>query len=152
VRARVRDAVDEVFVADLTWTESSMTDSRGVVVRVPATSANLGPGFDSLGLALDLHDEVEATVLDPDGGCLRSVQVEVEGEGAGTGELDRGERHLIVRTMRTAFDRMGLPQPPGIRLRCRNRIPHARGLGSSSAAICAGILAARALAPALAEA
>ncbi|GLW24695.1 homoserine kinase [Microbispora triticiradicis] len=116
-----------------------MTDSHGVVVRVPATSANLGPGFDSLGLALDLYDEVEAAISDSPG-----VRIAVEGQGAG--ELDDGEGHLVVRTMRATFDRMGFAQPGGIELRCRNRIPHARGLGSSSAAICAGILAARALA------
>ncbi|GAA1306327.1 homoserine kinase [Planotetraspora silvatica] len=118
---------------------TTANDRPRVVVRVPATSANLGPGFDSLGLALDLHDEVEATLLADEG-----VRVHVEGEGAG--ELDQGEGHLIVRTMRAAFDRMGAAQPAGIGLRCLNRIPHARGLGSSSAAICAGILAARALA------
>jgi homoserine kinase len=112
-----------------------MTESR-VIVRVPASSANLGPGFDALGLALDLYDEVEATLAERTG-------VDVEGEGEG--EVPPGEGHLIVKTMRAAFDRMGVPQPPGIRLRCVNRIPHARGLGSSSAAICAGILAARAL-------
>ncbi|MEU8197310.1 homoserine kinase [Microbispora amethystogenes] len=116
-----------------------MTDSHGVVVRVPATSANLGPGFDSLGLALDLYDEVEAAISDSPG-----VRIEVEGHGAG--ELDDGEGHLVVRTMRATFDRMGFAQPAGVELRCQNRIPHARGLGSSSAAICAGILAARALA------
>ncbi|GII56408.1 homoserine kinase [Planotetraspora thailandica] len=116
-----------------------MTYDNTVVVRVPATSANLGPGFDSLGLALDLYDEVGAALLTTPG-----VHIDVEGEGAG--ELDGGEGHLIVSTMRAAFDRMGAPQPAGIRLRCLNRIPHARGLGSSSAAICAGILAARALA------
>lgn len=116
-----------------------------VRVRVPATSANLGPGFDALGLALDLHDEVEASLFEPaDGTHGTSVRITIEGEGAG--ELDDGEDHLIIRTMRVAFDRMGIPQPRGIRLRCVNRIPHARGLGSSSAAICAGILAARALA------
>ncbi|GAA4206927.1 homoserine kinase [Microbispora amethystogenes] len=106
---------------------------------MPATSANLGPGFDSLGLALDLYDEVEAAISDSPG-----VRIEVEGHGAG--ELDDGEGHLVVRTMRATFDRMGFAQPAGVELRCRNRIPHARGLGSSSAAICAGILAARALA------
>ncbi|WP_405084039.1 homoserine kinase [Microbispora sp. NBC_01389] len=116
-----------------------MTDSHGVVVRVPATSANLGPGFDSLGLALDLYDEVEAAISGSPG-----VRIAVEGQGAG--ELDDGEGHLVVRTMRATFDRMGFAQPGGVELRCRNRIPHARGLGSSSAAICAGILAARALA------
>ncbi len=122
-----------------------MTDSIKVTVRVPATSANLGPGFDTLGLALTLYDEVEAGLFEPAGDPgSQTVGIEVTGEGAG--ELDDGEGHLIVRTMRTTFDRMGVPQPRGIRLRCLNRIPHARGLGSSSAAICAGILAARALA------
>jgi homoserine kinase len=116
-----------------------MTGSTSVVVRVPATSANLGPGFDSLGLALDLHDEVEVALTEQAG-------VTIDVEGAGAGELDLGEGHLIVRTLRTTFERMGAPQPAGLRLRCVNRIPHARGLGSSSAAICAGILAARALA------
>lgn len=113
-----------------------------VIVRVPATSANLGPGFDSLGLALTLYDEVEAALEESAG--ADSPRITVEGEGAG--ELDLGEGHLIVRTMRTAFERAGIAQPGGIRLHCRNRIPHARGLGSSSAAICAGLLAARALA------
>ncbi|WP_246267505.1 homoserine kinase [Nonomuraea typhae] len=108
-----------------------------ITVRVPATSANLGPGFDALGLALGLYDEVEAELTGD------RVQVSVEGEGEG--ELDLGEGHLVVRAMRKAFDRMGMAQPPGIRLHCRNRIPHARGMGSSSAAIVAGILAARAL-------
>lgn len=118
-----------------------MATSSTVVVRVPATSANLGPGFDSLGLALTLYDEVEVAVHDD--ATARPVEVEVAGEGAG--ELDTGEGHLIVKTMRATFARAGVPQPAGIRLKCRNRIPHARGLGSSSAAICAGILAARAL-------
>ncbi|MGP3954532.1 homoserine kinase [Nonomuraea sp. 3N208] len=111
---------------------------RTVDIRVPATSANLGPGFDALGLALSLYDEIEAALTDEPG-----VRITVEGEGAG--EVDLGEGHLIVKTMRETFGRMGVPQPDGIRLRCRNRIPHARGLGSSSAAVCAGILAARAL-------
>ncbi|MDP4504766.1 homoserine kinase [Nonomuraea turcica] len=111
---------------------------RTVDIRVPATSANLGPGFDALGLALSLYDEIEAALTDEPG-----VHVAVEGEGAG--EVDLGEGHLIVKTMRETFARMGVAQPEGIRLRCRNSIPHARGLGSSSAAVCAGILAARAL-------
>ncbi|MEV4011737.1 homoserine kinase [Nonomuraea angiospora] len=112
---------------------------RTVEIRVPATSANLGPGFDALGLALSLYDDVEAALTDEAG-----ARVTVEGEGAG--ELDLGEGHLVVKAMRATFDRMGIRQPSGIRLHCRNRIPHARGLGSSSAALCAGILAARALA------
>src|SRR5712692_4693062 len=108
-----------------------------VRVRVPATSANLGPGFDALGLALALHDDVDAWI------CESGLSIEITGEGA---DLARaGEDHLVVRAMRAAFAVTG-GQPPGIGLRCVNRIPHGRGLGSSAAAIVAGILAARALA------
>ncbi len=110
---------------------------RVVRVRSPATSANLGPGFDALGLALTLYDEVEARVT---GGQLA---IEVSGEGADT--AGAGEQHLVIEAMRAAFDAVGVPQPAGIALRCVNRIPHGRGLGSSAAAIVAGILAARAL-------
>jgi homoserine kinase len=106
------------------------------VVRVPATSANLGPGFDAFGLALAMYDQVEARVT---GGGL-AVTVRGEGEETATA----GERHLVVRAMRAAFGAMG-GQPDGIALRCTNVIPHGRGLGSSAAAVVAGILAARAL-------
>ena len=105
-------------------------------VSVPATSANLGPGFDSLGLALDLRDELEGEVL------ASGLVVEVEGAGAGAVPLD--ESHLVVRSMRAAFELLG-EQPPGLRLSCRNVVPHARGLGSSSAAIVGGVVLARAL-------
>jgi homoserine kinase len=108
-----------------------------VRVRVPATSANLGPGFDAFGLALGLYDDVVVRIAD---GGLR---IDVAGEGADT--VARDERHLVVRAMRAAFERLG-GQPPGLEVVCANRIPHARGLGSSAAAICAGITAARALA------
>ena len=110
-----------------------------VRVRVPATSANLGPGFDTLGLALGLHDEVEAAVT------ASGLDIEVSGEGADD-VLTAGEKHLVVRAMRVAFDDLDVPQPPGLALRCVNRIPHGRGLGSSAAAIVAGLIAARALA------
>jgi len=109
-----------------------------VTVRPPATSANLGPGFDSFGLALELRDEVVVEVVDTPG-----LSVEVSGEGAGEVPLDEG--HLLVRSLRAGFDALG-GQPPGLRVRCLNRIPHGRGLGSSSAAICAGLVAARELA------
>src|ERR1700689_4966382 len=110
-----------------------------VLVRVPATSANLGPGFDALGLALSLHDEVEVRV------AASGLDIEVTGEGAAD-LADAGEKHLIVRTMRVAFDDLDIAQPAGFALRCVNRIPHGRGLGSPAAAIVAGVLAARALA------
>jgi homoserine kinase len=107
-----------------------------VSVRVPATSANLGPGFDALGLALALHDDVTARVTD--GGFA----VTVAGEGAG--ELPADEKHLVIRAMLDTFDELG-ERPPGLAVECVNRIPQARGLGSSSAAIVAGVQLARAL-------
>jgi homoserine kinase len=107
-----------------------------VRVTVPATSANLGPGFDSLGLAIELRDELEASVTDS------GLGVDVVGEGAG--EVPRDETHLVVRAMRATFEALG-EQPGGLLVSCRNRIPHARGLGSSSAAIVGGICLARAL-------
>lgn len=108
-----------------------------VRVRVPATSANLGPGFDALGLALTRYDEIEAQVAD--GG----LDVRVTGEGSG--DVRRDERHLVVRAMHATFDELGA-HPTGLRLRCVNQIPHSRGMGSSAAAITAGVAAARALA------
>jgi len=108
-----------------------------VRVRVPATSANLGPGFDALGLALGLHDEIEVRALGTPG-----VRVEVHGEGAGSVPDD--ETHLVVRALRVALDHVGAPQT-GLHLVCRNRVPHGRGLGSSAAAVVGGILAARGL-------
>ncbi len=107
-----------------------------VHVRVPATSANLGPGFDALGLALDLVDDLVARVTEA------GLSVAVAGEGD---TLPRDEGHLVVRAMRAAFDRLG-GQPPGLELSCTNRIPHGRGLGSSAAAIVGGVLLARGLA------
>jgi homoserine kinase len=108
-----------------------------VTVRVPATSANLGPGFDSLGLALGLHDTVRARVL--------SSGVEVTVTGVGADGLERGEGHLVIRAMRAAFEAIGA-QPPGIAITCGNEVPQGFGLGSSAAAIVSGVLAARALA------
>jgi len=107
-----------------------------VRLSVPATSANLGPGFDSLGLALDLRDRLEGEVVE------EGLVIEVEGAGAGEVPLD--ETHLVVRAMRAAFDAMDA-HPSGLRLACTNAIPHARGLGSSSAAIVGGASLARAL-------
>ena len=110
---------------------------RPVTVTVPATSANLGPGYDTLGLALGWRDRLTASVID------HGLEVTVEGEGAGVVPLD--ESHLVVRCLRRLFAELG-EQPTGLRLHCENVIPHARGLGSSSAAIVGGLALARALA------
>ena len=107
-----------------------------VRVRVPATSANLGPGFDSAGLALTLYDDVMVRIAES------GLRVDVAGEGADN--LPRDRRHLVVKSLRAAFDRLG-GQPRGLEVVCANRIPQSRGLGSSSAAIVAAVVAARAL-------
>jgi homoserine kinase len=107
-----------------------------VAVRSPASTANLGPGLDSLGLCLAWHDEVRGRVVDA------GLDISVSGEGADRVALD--ESHLMVSAMRTTFDRLGA-SPPGLRLRCVNRVPHGRGLGSSAAAIVSGIRLAEAL-------
>lgn len=106
------------------------------VVRVPATSGNVGPGFDAFGLALGLYDTVEVRAT------TGATEVVVEGEGAG--EVPEGEDHLIVRAIRAGLEYVGAPQA-GLALRCVNAIPHGRGLGSSAAAVVAGLVAARSL-------
>jgi homoserine kinase len=106
-------------------------------VRVPATSANLGPGFDSLGLALGIHDVVRLSVLPPG---ESGVRISVRGEGAD--EIPLTEDHLVIRAVRAGFEHAGVAQP-GLRLSCHNGVPHGRGLGSSAAAVVAGLIAAR---------
>jgi homoserine kinase len=109
-----------------------------VQVRVPASSANLGPGFDSVGLALGLWDTCVATVGEEPG-----VRIDVEGEGAA--EVPRDASHLVVRTMLRAWEDLGVEPARGLHLQCRNEVPHGRGLGSSATAIVTGIVAAQAL-------
>ena len=108
-----------------------------VRVRVPATSANLGPAFDAAGLALDWYDDMVAQVVDEPG-----VVIDMVGEGAET--LPRDGKHLIAKSMMAAFEAMGW-KPAGLNIVTANHIPHGRGLGSSSAAIVGGIVMARAL-------
>jgi homoserine kinase len=112
--------------------------SSAVRIRVPATSANLGPAFDSAGLALTCHD-----VLDFD---VSGSGLVVEVGGLGAGELPTGESHLVVRAFRAACAELGWT-PPGLRLATQNCIPQGRGMGSSAAAVVAGIYAAWALCP-----
>jgi homoserine kinase len=108
-----------------------------VTVEVPATSANLGPGFDCYGLALDWYERVRLEVTE-DG-----YTIDVSGEGADA--IPRDESHLIIRSALVGLADLGL-NAPGLALRCRNTIPHGRGLGSSSAAIVAGLALAAGLA------
>lgn len=108
-----------------------------VTVEVPASSANLGPGFDSIGLGLAINDTVRATV-EGDG-----LQISVEGQGAE--EVPTDGTHLVWRSALTMWEQLGIEPPEGLNLHCRNRIPHSRGLGSSAAAIVAGMAMALAL-------
>ncbi len=114
---------------------------RTVRVVVPGSSANLGPGYDAVGLALRLADEVVVEALPP--GAPTAVEVAGEGEGAVPG----GEDHLVVRSLRAALRAAGVADAdqPGLRLACRNGVPHGRGVGSSAAAVVAGVAAAGAL-------
>ena len=114
---------------------------NSVHVRVPATSANLGSGFDTVGLALDYHDELTFTLNDdPNDGIAHVI---IHGEGADT--LPRDETHLVVSTFRRACATFGLGRL-GFTLEATNNIPQARGMGSSAEAIVAGIAAAAAFA------
>ena len=103
-----------------------------LVVRAPATVANLGPGFDALALALDLHNQVTL-----DTGAEPGVAV----SGEGAGELPEDASNLIFRTMTFLSKEAGTPLPP-FRLESENRIPLERGLGSSAAAVVTGLLLA----------
>lgn len=97
---------------------------------VAASSANLGPGFDSIGLALSVYDEIIVETTDS------GVHVEVEGQDAD--QLPRDARHLVVRAIRCGLRAAGV-SAPGLAVRCRNVIPHSRGLGSSAAAVVGGL-------------
>jgi homoserine kinase len=112
-----------------------MTDK--LRVRVPATTANLGPGFDALGLALDLWNETEFTVH-----ADNRIIVRVTGEGADV--LPSDEHNLVVQAALHVFEQAG-ERPPGLQIDCRNRIPLASGMGSSAAAVLTGVLGANAL-------
>ena len=109
-----------------------------VHVAAPATTANLGPGYDCLGMALDIWNTIEVKPLDEN--AAPSVSVTGEGEG----ELEAGPENLVYRSMEFLYGELGRPMPP-LQVRCENGIPLARGLGSSAAAIAGGLVAANAL-------
>ena len=111
--------------------------AQPVQVQVPATSANLGPGFDCFGLALGMHDRYVAQILD-------DVALDIDISGEGAGELPRNEKNLLVKAMYKGFEYLG-GKPRGIAVRALNVIPHGRGLGSSASAIVGGLTLARSL-------
>jgi homoserine kinase len=110
-----------------------------IKVRIPATTANLGPGFDCLGLALNLWNTFSLELTDQPG----SIQVETKGEGAGV--LPNDDSHLVARTMVSETWPGLMPKDRGLRITCENQVPCASGLGSSSTAVLAGLVFASAL-------
>lgn len=119
---------------------SAPRPGRAVRVRVPASSANLGPGFDSIGIALGVYDEYVAVVR-----TERGLRIDIDGDPQG---VPCDERHLVYATMRRAWSELGVSIPEGLTLHCANTIRQGRGMGSSAAAIVAGVAAAHGLAAA----
>ncbi|WP_347352067.1 homoserine kinase [Intrasporangium sp.] len=117
---------------------AAVPGGRSVHVRVPASTANLGPGFDSIGLALGLWDEYAVTTRDEPG-----LTIEVAGHGAD--EVPTDESHLVHATIQYTWRELGYEPPAGLALVAGNGVPHGRGLGSSATAIVAGVVAAQAL-------
>lgn len=109
---------------------------ESAAVRVPATTANMGPGFDSFGMAFRFYDEVEV--------CATVGATHVEVEGVGEGLVPSDDRNLVVRALRAGLEAVGAPQA-GFEMRCRNRIPHGGGMGSSAAGAVSGLMLARGL-------
>ncbi|MFJ4207250.1 homoserine kinase [Paenarthrobacter sp. NPDC089675] len=126
-------------------TQPTVTDRAEVAagqrltVRVPGTSANLGPGYDSLGLALSIYDTLTVETL-----ASGELEFELSGEGAET--LPRDATHLVVRAIDLALDRLGFKRN-GLKIIAENVNPHGRGLGSSASAVVAAVTAANFLVP-----
>lgn len=135
------NSMAEVEKADMNTVHDVTYTCQMVRVSVPATSANLGPGFDTLGLALDYRDHATFTLLDSQNPA--DVQVIIEGEGAQI--LPTDASHLVIRAFYQACDALGLPKR-AVRLEAHNTIPQSRGLGSSAEAIVTGVTAAAAFA------
>lgn len=122
---------------------TAVPPDRVISVKVPATTANLGPGFDTLGLALSLYDELEVAVRDEPGASVKVI-------GVGADEVPTDESNLVVQAIAFTFKRYGI-ELPGLNIVANNHIPHGRGLGSSGAAIVSGIMAAKGLLDGLVE-
>ncbi|WP_311966581.1 homoserine kinase [Arsenicicoccus cauae] len=116
---------------------TALPEGAAVRVNVPGSSANLGPGFDAIGLALGVWDSYDVVV---EGDAL---VIDVTGESAD--EVPRDASHLVHRCLASGLARLGVDVPAGLHLVCRNGVPHSRGLGSSATAVVAGYAAATAL-------
>jgi len=114
-----------------------MGEMNSVTIRVPATTANLGPGFDCLGLSLDLWNEVSFSLTG------HNLQIQIQGEGETN--LATDHTNLIYRAFSLVLERFSISPPDGISIHCSNRIPVSSGLGSSSSAVISGLLAAKTL-------
>ena len=114
-----------------------MVESKSIIIRVPATTANLGPGFDCLGLALDIWNETKFDLMGD------ALSINISGEGAGI--LPKNDENLIYKCFQELAERFNFDMPSGLVIRCCNKIPISSGLGSSSAAVISGLLACRAL-------
>lgn len=104
-----------------------------VTVKIPATSANLGPGFDTFGMALSFYDEYQAEVVDS------GLEIIVSGEGQA--DIPTDESNLIYQSLALVFEKHNL-KVPGLKIHCENNIPHGRGMGSSGAAVAGGVMLA----------
>jgi len=130
-----------VVPADMASADSSAHVAEGalrtVVVTVPATSANLGPGFDTLGLALSIYDTLTVS-------AFADERLVIDVAGSGTEEIPRDASNLVVRSIAHVYADVDRPMP-GLHISAENGVPHGRGLGSSGAAVTAGILIAKGL-------
>lgn len=116
-----------------------MRPGTAVSVEVPASSGNVGPGFDSVGLALEYYDVVRVEIAES------GFDFDLQGEGKDS--VPRTGDHLLIRALYAAWETAGVDDLPGVRLKTHNRIPHGRGMGSSASCVVAGVLAANALLP-----
>jgi homoserine kinase len=114
-----------------------INDYKKVTVQVPASTANLGPGFDAIGLAIDYWNQATFELID------EGYQIEAEGESAA--QVPKDENNYIIQSFFDLYRHLGEKIPPGLKVRCINQIPLASGMGSSTAALLTGLLGANAL-------
>nr|CCA22789.1 unnamed protein product [Albugo laibachii Nc14] len=130
-------------IASLQNEDSDCAPLQSVTVRVPATTANMGPGFDTIGMALDIWNEIKVEILRD---CSENTpQFQLSHEGEGADELPTNDSNLIIVGFRAAYKAVYTPLPSHVRIHSKNLIPFARGLGSSSAGIVGGLIAGLAL-------